>query len=214
MIDLYKPHFEISRTTSEITLLVFRAGLENAANFLPLFLERIFALGSKMRRIFSLCFSEITLETSRNDAQIFERNFVESSQGQRTKFAHFALITFSQYCIYIHSTLKVVHSSLSLSLSLYIYIYIDNSLHLARKHAQIFVRRHYLFQEANSFLREKLEENCELPDFRTDFASVKRICLGIKYNISVKGKHTFLIVWIQVVDTIYKQLTIKNVHSV
>ena len=52
-----------------------------------------------MRRIFSLCFSEITLETPRNDARIFERNFVESSQGQRTKFVHFALITFSQYCI-------------------------------------------------------------------------------------------------------------------
>jgi len=30
-----------------------------------------------------------------------------------------------------------------------------------------------------------------------------------KYNISVKGKHTFLIVWIQVADTIYKQLTVK-----
>ena len=53
-----------------------------------------------MRRIFSLCFSEITLEASRNDARIFERNFVESSQGQITKFAHFALITFSQYCKY------------------------------------------------------------------------------------------------------------------
>ena len=75
----------------------FRSGLENAANFLSLS-SRIFALGSKMRRIFSLCFSEITPETSRNDARIFERNFVESSQGQRTKFAHFALITFSQYC--------------------------------------------------------------------------------------------------------------------
>ena len=50
--------------------------------------------------------------------------------------------------------------------------------------------------------------------FRTDFASVKRICLGKKYNISVKGKHTFLIVWIQVADTIYKQLTVKNVNSV
>ena len=52
------------------------------------------------------------------------------------------------------------------------------------------------------------------PEFRTDFASVKRICLGKKYNISVKGKHTFLIVWIQVADTIYKQLTVKNVNSV
>ena len=52
------------------------------------------------------------------------------------------------------------------------------------------------------------------PEFRTDFASVKRICLRKKYNISVKGKHTFLIVWIQVADTIYKQLTVKNVNSV
>ena len=39
---------------------------------------------------------------------------------------------------------------------------INNSLHLARKYARIFVRRHYLFLEANSFPRAKLEENCEL----------------------------------------------------
>ena len=30
-------------------------------------------------------------------------------------------------------------------------IYINNSLHLARKYARIFVRGHYLFREANSF---------------------------------------------------------------
>ena len=119
-------------------------------------------------------------------------------------------------------------------------LYINNSLHLARKYARIFVRGHYLFREANSFPRAKLEENCELretdnvqgqisedifkaklrllcllsfkyfsqqagscqsvmstrqslsigfqnrviqysfPEFRTDFASVKRICLGGK----------------------------------
>ena len=39
--------------------------------------------------------------------------------------------------------------------------YINNSCHLVRKYAQIFVRGHYLFREANSFARE-LEENCEL----------------------------------------------------
>ena len=39
---------------------------------------------------------------------------------------------------------------------------INNSLHLARKYAQIFVRGRYLFREANSFPRAKLEENCEL----------------------------------------------------
>ena len=38
----------------------------------------------------------------------------------------------------------------------------DNSLHLGLKYARIFVRGHYLFQEANSFPRAKLEENCEL----------------------------------------------------
>ena len=40
--------------------------------------------------------------------------------------------------------------------------YINNSLHLARKYVRIFVRGHYLFREANSFPRAKLEENCEL----------------------------------------------------
>ena len=41
-------------------------------------------------------------------------------------------------------------------------VHINNSHHLARKYAQIFVRGHYLFREANRFLRAKLEENCEL----------------------------------------------------
>ena len=40
--------------------------------------------------------------------------------------------------------------------------YINNSRHLARKYSRIFVRGHYLFREANSFPRAKLEENCEL----------------------------------------------------
>ena len=39
------------------------------------------------------------------------------------------------------------------------YVYVNNSLHLARKYARIFVRGHYLFQEANSFRRLP---NCEL----------------------------------------------------
>ena len=40
--------------------------------------------------------------------------------------------------------------------------YINNSRYLAWKYAMIFVRGHYLFREANSFPRAKLEENCEL----------------------------------------------------
>ena len=38
--------------------------------------------------------------------------------------------------------------------------------------------------------------------------------LGEKVQHFSERKHTFLIVWIQVVDTIYKQLTVKNVNSV
>ena len=47
------------------------------------------------------------------------------------------------------------------SIKVYVF-YINNSLHLARKYARIFVCGHYLFREANSFLRAQLEENCEL----------------------------------------------------
>ena len=42
--------------------------------------------------------------------------------------------------------------------------YVNNSLHLAGKYARIFVRGHYLFREANSFPRAKLEENCVLKE--------------------------------------------------
>ena len=41
-------------------------------------------------------------------------------------------------------------------------LHINNSRHLVRKHARIFVCGHCLFREANSFPRAKLEENCEL----------------------------------------------------
>ena len=39
--------------------------------------------------------------------------------------------------------------------------YINNSRHLARKYARIFVREHYLFREKNNFPRVKLGD-CEL----------------------------------------------------
>ena len=42
----------------------------------------------------------------------------------------------------------------------------DNSLHLGRKYARIFVLGHYLFLVAHSFPRATLSENCSL--LRTD----------------------------------------------
>ena len=41
-------------------------------------------------------------------------------------------------------------------------VYINNSLHLARKYARIFVRGHNLFRVGNSFPRATLSENCSL----------------------------------------------------
>ena len=43
-----------------------------------------------------------------------------------------------------------------------IHVHINNISHLALKYARIFVCRHYLSQEANSFPRVLLEKNCEL----------------------------------------------------
>ena len=40
--------------------------------------------------------------------------------------------------------------------------YINNSLYLAQKYPRIIVHGHYVFQNANSFPRAKLEEICEL----------------------------------------------------
>ena len=54
----------------------------------------------------------------------------------------------------------------ALCVVLKIWEHINNSRHLARKYARIFLHGHYLFREANSFPRAKLEENCEL--LRTD----------------------------------------------
>ena len=51
---------------------------------------------------------------------------------------------------------------LSLSKSMSSVLYMNNTLHLALKDGRIFVHGHYLFQEANSFPRVQLEENCEL----------------------------------------------------
>ena len=58
--------------------------------------------------------------------------------------------------------LDVRHVGCSCILQLSNDVYINNSHHLARKYARIFVRGHYLFREANSFPRAKLEENCVL----------------------------------------------------
>ena len=51
------------------------------------------------------------------------------------------------------------------------------------------------------------------PEFRTDFVSVKSICLRKKYNISVNGKHTLLIVWVQVADTITVSIFLSRTRS-
>ena len=54
----------------------------------------------KVRRNSVLCSREISLKRSWIVPRTFARTFLESSRKQRTKFAHFACVTFAQYCIY------------------------------------------------------------------------------------------------------------------
>ena len=60
-------------------------------------------------------------------------------------------------------------------------------VNLARKYARIFVRGHYLFREAISFPRAKLEENCELRkeqiNIRVYFAPNRGYCLYYPSNL-------------------------------
>ena len=73
---------------------------------------RNYAFGNKFLLWSQKCLSKIMFRTLRKDAQIFERNFFKSSQGQRTKFTHLALITFAQYCaviIYLQVVLLLTH---------------------------------------------------------------------------------------------------------
>ena len=76
----------------------------------------------------------------------------------------------------------------------------DNSRHLGRKYARIFVLGHYLFLVAHSFPRASLSENCSL--LETDsvrgqisehiFAPNGDYCLCIYSKVYLKVKQVFL----------------------
>ena len=53
----------------------------------------------KSQRKSILCSREISLKRRQIVTRTFARTFLESSREQRTKFAHFACVTFAQYCI-------------------------------------------------------------------------------------------------------------------
>ena len=59
----------------------------------------IFFSWTKLRRKIALCSSELSLNMPWNFMRTFKRTFIEKSQEQRTKFTHFAHITFAQYCM-------------------------------------------------------------------------------------------------------------------
>ena len=66
-----------------------------------------------------------------------------------------------------------------------LHIHVYNSRHLARKYARIFVLGHhmYLFREANSFPRAKLEENCVLRGTDSAQGQISDNCLCYLSNI-------------------------------
>ena len=67
--------------------------------------SQIFFSWTKLRRKITLCSSELSLDTPWNFMRTFKRTFVEKSPEQRTKFAHFACITFAQYCTWSYMTI-------------------------------------------------------------------------------------------------------------
>ena len=97
-------------------------------------------------------------------------------------------------------------------------LYINNSLHLARKYAQIFVRGHYLFREANSFPRAKLEENCELRG--TDnvqgkisehiFKAKWRLLWLLSFKYFSQHVATSLSIWTFRLRTVYRQKRLER----
>ena len=82
----------------ELLFNKFRNFVNCLANYR--FCSRIFFSLTKIRRKIALCLSELSLDTPWNFTRTFVRIFVEKSREQRTKFAHFACVTFAQYVGY------------------------------------------------------------------------------------------------------------------
>ena len=81
-----------------------------------------FVLKSQRKSV--LCSREISLKRCQNVTQTFARTFLESSREQRTKFAHFACVTFAQYCmgITIHFEFPEFCSTASLDVLVKVYV--------------------------------------------------------------------------------------------
>ena len=62
--------------------------------------SRIFFGWTRLWRKIAICWSELSLDTAWNFMWTCKQTFVEKSREQRTKFAHFACITFAQYCMW------------------------------------------------------------------------------------------------------------------
>ena len=91
----------------------------------------------------------------------------------------FLLVSFFFQSLNLLST-KLLFFFCSLSL------YINNSLHLTRKHARIFVREHYLFRDATKGeVRGKCEENCER---RASFATRRTAIRSLFISYDKKKK--------------------------
>lgn len=84
----------------------------------------------------------------------FLLNFLDNLAKRKMRFSITLLVCFS-----INTYISQLANQKQCLLSWYI----NNSFHVARKFARIFVRGHYLFWEANSFPRASLsQKNCEL----------------------------------------------------
>ena len=63
----------------------------------------------KSQRKSVLCYREISLKRRQIVTRTFAQTFLESSREQRMKFAHFACVTFAQYC---NITILTIYSNI------------------------------------------------------------------------------------------------------
>ena len=115
------------------------------------------------------------------DIICFEKRELRGKDNVLGQISEHSVASNGGYCVYYPSNLFATHAVLKIGEysplgnirsrdvfrpiereQKYFMDYMNNSHHLARKYVRMFVRGHYLFREANSFPRAKLEENCEL----------------------------------------------------
>jgi len=99
---IFREHYmmgRLNRSYEELLCLSMRIFMHRFSETTFVIMKFCFVL--KIQQNSVLCSREISLKRPRIVTRTFTRTFLESSREQRTKFAHFACVTFAQYCNFL-----------------------------------------------------------------------------------------------------------------